>query len=238
VIAEATGYRDCPILCREESASVTADKLFTSAPAVWDLATKLGVNGRQALPGFTFDPQPGAAAPAGGTPVSTLHLDWQAGNTVAEWRYDPTRQTYARWIDTSTMPTLTQHIDSLNGQALTAANIVVIYAKYLTSNIHESDSASEPFFFSYDIELYGSGPAKLFRDGQVYDLTWTRDQTKGGLPRLADASGQAVPFHPGNIWFEAVSSLTVNKPGGDTYTVQVHVPDPAAAATAQPTKQP
>jgi hypothetical protein len=96
-----------------------------------------------------------------------------------------------------------------------------------------SDSSSEPFFFSYDIELYGSGPAKLFRDGQMYDLTWTRDAQKGGLPRLTDVNGKAVPFHPGNTWFEAVSTMAVNVPGGDTFTVQVHVPDPAVAATQQ-----
>ena len=171
VIAEATGYGGCPVLCREVPASQTTDKLFTSAPAVWNLATSLGVNGPQDLSGFAFDPQ----APAGGTPISTAHIDWQVNNTVAEWRYDAGTQVYDRWIDTDTMPTLTQHIDTLNSQPLTAANVVVIYANYVTSNIHESDSSAEPFFFSYDIELYGSGPAKLFRDGQMYDLTWTRD---------------------------------------------------------------
>jgi hypothetical protein len=110
----------------------------------------------------------------------------------------------------------------------------VIYANYVTSNIHESDSSAEAFFFSYDIELYGSGAARLFRDGQMYELTWTRDKVKGGLPRLTDVSGNIVAFHPGNIWFEAVSTLSVNVPGGDTFTVRVHVPDPTVAATAQP----
>jgi hypothetical protein len=230
VIAEATGYHGCPLLCREAPASETADKLFTSAPAVWDLATKLGVNGRQDLSGFVFDAQ----APAGGTPITTAHIDWQVGNTVAEWRYDAGAQVYDRWIDSDTMPTLTQHIDTLNSQPLTAANVVVIYANYVTSNIHESDSSAEPFFFSYDIELYGSGPAKLFRDGQMYDLRWTRDKVKGGLPRLTDASGNVAALRPGNIWFEAVSTMSVNKPAGDTFTIQVHVPDPSVAATAQP----
>ena len=103
-------------------------------------------------------------------------------NTVAEWRYDPASQTYARWIDTANMPQLDPHVDSLNGQALSAANVVVVVANYVTSNIHESDSGDK-LYFSYDIELYGSGPAKLFRDGQMYELTWTRDKVKGGLPR-------------------------------------------------------
>ena len=72
----------------------------------------------------------------------------------------------------------------------------------------------------------------------MYDLTWTRDQTKGGLPRLTDAGGNVVAFRPGNIWFEAVSSMSVNVPDGDTFTVRVHVPDPTIAATEQPTQQP
>jgi hypothetical protein len=82
--------------------------------------------------------------------------------------------------------------------------------------------------------LYGTGPAKLFRDGQMYDLTWTRDKVKGGLPRLTDAGGNAIALRPGNIWFEAVSTMSVNKPGSDVFTVQVHVPDPTVAATEQP----
>jgi hypothetical protein len=229
VIAEATGYHGCPLLCREAPASETTDKLFTSAPAVWALADSLKLNGKQALTGFAFDPQP----PAGGTPIATAHIDWQVGNTVAEWRYSADTHSYARWIDSDTMPTLTQHIDTLNSQAISAANVVVIYAKYVTSNIHESDSGNK-LYFSYDIELYGSGPAKLFRDGQLYDLTWTRDQTKGGLPILTNASGQVMALRPGNIWFEAVSTMSVNVPGGDTYTVRVHVPDPTVAATEQP----
>jgi hypothetical protein len=229
VIAEATGYHGCPILCREAPASQTTDKLFTSAPAVWGLATSLGLNGHQDLPGFAFDPQP----PGGGRPVATAHVDWQVNNTVAEWRYDAGTQSYARWIDTENMPTLAQHVDSLNGQALSAANVVVVYANYVTSNIHESDSGDK-LYFSYDIELYGSGPAKLFRDGQMYDLTWTRDKTQGGLPRFTDASGNVVPFRPGNIWFEAVSSMSVNSASGDTFIVRVHVPDPTIAATQQP----
>jgi hypothetical protein len=72
----------------------------------------------------------------------------------------------------------------------------------------------------------------------MYDLTWTRDKTQGGLPRLTDAAGNAVPFRPGNIWFEAVSTMSVNMPGGDTFTVRVHVPDPTLAATQQPQEKP
>ena len=229
VIAEATGYKGCPILCREAPASETTDKLYTSAAAVWDLAKSLGLDGQQDLDGYAFD----EAAPAGGTPISTVHVDWQVNNTVAEWRYDPASKLYARWIDTDQMPTLAPHVDTLNGQALTAADIVVVYAKYETSNIHESDSGNK-LYFSYDIELYGSGPAKLFRDGQQYDLTWTRDAAQGGLPRFTDAGGNPVAFRPGQVWFEAVSSNSVNKVDGDVFSVRVKVPDPSAAATAQP----
>ncbi len=229
VIAEATGYKGCPILCREAPAAETTDKLYTSPAAVWDLAESLGLGGKQNLEGYVFD----EAVPAGGTAINTVRMDWQVGRTVAEWRYDPASKLYARWIDTFNMPELAPHVDTLNGQALTAADIVVVYAEYLVSNIHESDSGGK-LYFSYDIELYGSGPARLFRDGQMYEITWTRDAEKGGLPRFTDSAGQPIAFRPGQVWFEAVSTISNDKVDADTFSVRVRVPDASAVATTMP----
>jgi hypothetical protein len=229
VIAEATGYKGCPILCREAPASETTDKLYTSPAAVWALADTLGLGGKQNLDGYVFD----EAVPAGGTTINTVRIDWQVNRTVAEWRYDPATKLYARWIDTFNMPELAPHVDTLNGQALAAADVVVVYAEYLVSNIHESDSGGK-LYFSYDIELYGSGRARLFRDGQMYELTWTRDAEQGGLPRFTDAGGNPIAFRPGQVWFEAVSTISNDKVDGDLFTVRVRVPDASAAATAMP----
>ena len=230
VIAEARGYSECPLLCREESADVTTDKLYTSPAALWELATQLGLNGRQNLEGFAFDPQP----PAGGVGATTIHLDFQINNTVAEYRYDPATQTYARWIDTASLPELAPHVDALNGQPLTTPNVVVLYVRHASTNIHEEEGGQR--YFSYEIFLAGSGPAKLFRDGQMYDVTWTRGDASGGLPRILDAAGSAAPFHPGTIWFDLVSLDSPTKFDAEhgLFYVRFKAPNPFPGATATP----
>jgi hypothetical protein len=232
LIAEATGYRGCPILCREASASVTTDKLFTNAPALWDLATNLGLNGPQDLSGFTFD----EAVPARGEAAATVHIDFQLNNTITEWRYNAGTQRYERWVDSvetaAGAPNLAPHVDTLTGEALTAANVVVLYAPYIPSNIWEEDGGTR--HYSYDVVLTGSGPARLFRDGQMYTLTWERAETSSGLPRLLDASGQPVAFRPGNTWFEVLDPDSPTTFAAGVFQARSKVPDASALPTATP----
>jgi hypothetical protein len=228
-VAEETGYRTCPILCREESGAVTTDKLFTSAPALWDLETKLGLSGRQDLTGFTFAAQP----PAGGQAAPTVHLDFQLGNNVVEWRYDAASQAYARFVDTSHMPDLDPHLDAVTGKQITAANVIVLYVPYEVTNLIENEAGH---LLSYDIRLTGGGPARLFRDGQLYEAQWTRGDK--GLPRLVDAAGQPVPFRPGQTWFEVVTPDSPTRFEAGQFTLRFSAPNALATpapATAAPT---
>lgn len=220
VIAEATGYGGCPVLCREESASVTTNKLFTSPAALWQLADELKLNGPQDLNGFEFDEAP----PIGGAPITTVHIDFQLNNTVSEYRYDPTTGLYARWVDTNALPELAPHVDTLIGQQLTTANIVVVYVTHVTSNIREAEGGAR--YFSYDVLLTGEGQAKLFRDGQMYELTWEREDEYSGLPRFRDAAGDIVPFKPGVIWFDVVTPNSPTRVEGESFFVRFKGPDP------------
>jgi hypothetical protein len=220
VIAEATGYGGCPLLCREESASVTTDKLFTSPAALWQLADELKLDGPQDLSGFAFDPQP----PADGVPISTVQIDFQLNNTVSVYRYDAASGLYARWIDTANLPELAPHVDTLTGQQLTTANIVVVYVTHVTSNIREAEGGAR--YFSYDVLLMGSGPAKIFRDGQMYEATWEREDEFSGLPRFRDASGEVVAFKTGVIWFDVLTPNSPTRVEGETFFVRFKGPDP------------
>jgi len=229
VIAEATGYSDCPLLCREEAADLTTDKLYTSPVAIWQLATELKLNGRQDLSGFVFNP----ALPSGGVSATTIHLDFQLGNTVAEWRYDPATQAYARWVDTASLPSLDPHLDVATGQPITAANVVVLYVLHFATNVREDEHGQH---FGYDVLLTGSGPAKLFRDGLMYDLTWMRGDASAGLPRFVDAAGQVVPFRPGNTWFDVLSSdsPTTFDASQGVFSARFKAPKPLPTATPTP----
>lgn len=228
VIAEATGYRDCPVLCREETDAPTTDNLYTSAPALWALAEELDLGELEPLEGFTFDDAP----PAGGAPAKTIHIDFQVNNTVAEWRYDAARERYDRWIDTSAMPELAQHLDTLTGEPLTAANVVVLYASYIPSNIWEEDGGVR--HYSYDVVLEGGGPGRVFRDGQMLEITWERQAFDSGLPRLVDAGGNVVALKPGITWFEVLDPDSPTRFEDELFYARSKVPDASAAPTATP----
>jgi hypothetical protein len=45
--------------------------------------------------------------------------------------------------------------------------------------------------------------ARIFRDGQMYDVRWARPG-RHDLLRFVDASGQAFPLKPGNVWIQVV----------------------------------
>ena len=202
VIAEATGYNECPPLCREEDASQTTDKLFASTKDIWDVTTRLGLNTRQDLHGMAFFPDP----PAGGAPATTLHINFHLDNNVTEWRYDPATGRYARWVDTATPGELTEHTDAVNGQPLTAANVVVLYVNHVSTDIVED--FADGGHCAYEIQLWGSGPAKLFRDGQAYDVTWVRFNVNDVIGFVGPGN-KVIPFKPGNTWFEI---LNLNSP--------------------------
>lgn len=196
IIAEATGYNECPPLCREGTAEST-DNLFANTADVWAIATQLGLNERQALPGMAFFPTP----PSDGQPAATVHIDFQLNYNIAEWRYDVATGLYARWVDTDVEGELAPHTDALNNTQLTAANVAVLYVHHQPTDLVEDFGAEG--HCGYEIQLWGSGPAKVFRDGQMYEATWVRF-AQADLIGLVGSDNVVLPLKPGNTWFEVI----------------------------------
>ena len=196
VIAEATGYDKCPPLCREGTEAST-NNLFTSTDDLWNTADQLGLNGRQQLDGMAFFDVP----PAGGVPATTVHVDFQLDYNVVEWRYDAASSRYTRWVDTDVVGTLAAHVDAINGQQLTADNVVVVYANHVTTDIPEDFGNGG--HCGYEIQIWGSGPAKVFRNGQAYDVTWVRFN-QSDVIGLIGPDNQAIALKPGQTWFELI----------------------------------
>jgi hypothetical protein len=220
VIAEATGYNECPPLCREGTDAST-NNLFASTSDLWATADSLGLNGRQTLDGLAFF----ADAPTGGTPVSTVHVDFQVDNNIAEWRYDAGTGRYARWMDTEVAGTLAPQTDALNGEQLTAANVVVVYAYHVTSDIPEDFGNGG--HCGYEIQLWATGPARLFRDGQMLEVTWVRNVVSDVIS-LVGADGQVVPLRPGNTWFELVNLDSPTAVDNGVFTTRFKGPSQSA----------
>jgi hypothetical protein len=196
IIAEATGYNECPPLCREGTAAST-DNLFANTADVWAIATQLGINERQDLRGMAFFPTP----PGGGQPATTVHVDFQLNYNIAEWRYDPATGLYARWVDTDVEGQLAPHTDALNQSQLTAANVAVLYVHHQSTDLVEDFGAEG--HCGYEIQLWGSGPAKVFRDGQMYEATWARF-AQSDLIGLIGPDNAVLALKPGNTWFEVI----------------------------------
>jgi hypothetical protein len=99
-------------------------------------------------------------------------------------------------------------VDRLTGQQVTADNVVVL----LVSHEYTYKSGNSEVI---DIKLSGSGKAYAFRDGQVYEVQWTRPSTDSVLS-LSYLDGSPFPFKHGTTWFQpvGVSSVVQANEGG------------------------
>ncbi len=164
--------------------------LFTSTTALWQRAAQRGLNQRQPVVGWVFATQP----PAGGQDGRELDVVYRPQLTSAEYRYDAGKGAYLRYILGA------PHTDEVTGQQLTASNVVVLYANHVNTDIVE-DSTGTPWWYSIQVQIWGQGTAKIFRDGKMYDVAWARPG-RDDLVRFLDADGNLFPLKPGNTWVQ------------------------------------
>jgi len=165
--------------------------LFTSTDALWTLTAERGLNTRQELRGLAFRETP----PDAGQPARYVKVAYLAGVASAEWTFDPALGLYRRSI-------LDQpHTDALTGQQLTAANVIVVYANHVETDILEDLVGGG--HYSIEIQIWGDGPVQIFRDGQVYNGRWAR-RAREDMLSFSDQAGNPLPLKPGNSWFQIV----------------------------------
>ncbi len=103
---------------------------------------------------------------SGGLPATRLAVYFSRINQSA-WVYDPLYEAYLRLVDTAdpaAVGVLHADVDRLTGRQLHFENVIIAMV--------DTDVVSRT---NLDIHLDGgnSGPAKLFRDGRVYEITWS-----------------------------------------------------------------
>ncbi len=164
------------------------DNLFTNTV---DLRRILVERGQEHRPeyesGMAFHPEP----QAGGKAAQGVEVIY-AGTGVF-WEYQPGTGRYARWSDGQ------KHLDANSGEILSFKNIVVVKAPHIDTEIIE-DTEGSP---SIQIQIWGEGPAVIFRDGWRYDGLWRRERPQDMLT-FYDHNGQILPLAPGNTFFELV----------------------------------
>ncbi len=192
-------------LCRYDPS--TYDFLLGNTAALSKYITARGVsNGRQNLDGMSFNP----AVPSKGVPGAQIYVRY-SGDNYTRWDYDPASGTYLRFqdnvYDTGQGEDYAPLTDRLNDQQISAANVVVIFARH--------EYFQQPPNEIVDILLSGSGKAYAFRDGQVFEVQWNRPTTNSVLS-LTYPDGSVFAFKPGKTWFQVVGVSTVPdlKPDG------------------------
>jgi hypothetical protein len=108
------------------------------------------------------------------------------------WTYDAAKQRYLRAMNGA------PHLDGATKEQLSAANVIVLRARYTESDIDEGYGA-----MGWRIGLQGEGTATIFRDGLAIPATWQRKGLTDFM-QLVDSSGHTIPLHPGNSWVEIV----------------------------------
>ena len=162
--------------------------MYTSPELVREWAREHGVEGRQELEGMLFSEEP----TVDGKPATVLRIVWTALD--AEWRYDEESGRYLRWSDG------VPHTDALDGQQLSAANVVILYVPQWNTDIVEDPHSGA---LSIQFALWHSNEAVIFRDGQRIEAFWQRWERPDMLV-LTDKEGETIPLKVGNTFFEVL----------------------------------
>jgi hypothetical protein len=173
--------------------------LYANPRELWRGLDERGLNTR---PTFGSNMAFSTEAPGGGTPARRAVVDY--GWTHIDWIYDPISGRYQRWTDGE------KHLDANTDKQVTAANVVVILANHVEDvNICEQVTNGVCSYFSVQPQIWGSGPAVLFRDDQRYDVTWQRIN-RNDMLTLHDPTGAPVPLQIGNTWFQVIPTYYVD----------------------------
>ncbi|MFQ5614159.1 MAG: DUF3048 domain-containing protein [Anaerolineae bacterium] len=154
-----------------------------------------GVEEPARMRGFTF-----GGLPAGGLPATAIDIPYPTvtGSQVA-YTYQPSSGRYLRFLGDA------PHLDGSTGQQLALDNVIVQVVPHEATDIVEDSLGST----SIRLNLFGQGPALVFRDGLAFEGTW-RSDSRGDAPHFFDANGVEILLKPGKSWISVVpASYTI-----------------------------
>ncbi len=114
--------------------------------------------------------------------AKTLTIDFSTFNYKVEWKYDPATNRYTRY----TAGVL--HKDRNNDKAIEATNIIVQFVK-----------TESPDGRLLNMDLKGSGGSLIFRDGEMINATWKKDDDTQRT-RFVDEDGKDIELNAGQTW--------------------------------------
>ncbi|MEJ5224997.1 MAG: DUF3048 domain-containing protein [Anaerolineales bacterium] len=186
----------CPPMCRYEPNG--SNFLVADTAALSELMNARKVpNGRQDLDGMTFQlrvPEGGQNGFVANTRYSAaIYERWDYDVTTGKYfRFADAAEDYARGANEQYIPAL----DRTTGLQISADNVVILLVPHsYFSQVPEM----------VEINLVGSGPAYIFRDGLVYQVLWQR-ANRDAMLTLTYPDGKFFPFKPGKTWFQVMGT--------------------------------
>lgn len=162
----------------------------------------LAAKGLDVAPTFTTVNAFSSEPPTGGQPASAVRVDYDW--TVIDWRYDEANGEYLRWADGEI------HADGNSGEQVAVSNVVIISPNHVEDGeICEEVQNGVCAHLSIQVQLWGSGAASVFRDGQQYNVTWQRQGRTDSLT-FTDSAGNPFPLQIGNSWVQVVPNWLTN----------------------------
>ena len=182
--------------CRDETLTDRSYEhtLFGDTQKMWERASLRNINIGYRAVGFVFD----LDANGSGNPVSDIFTNWH-NRTDVRWQYDEASQRYLRYADGS------PHLDAADDTQLWADNLVFLQVAHNRRPDLFTPGAIDE---SYEVALWGQGPAFVLRDGVLFAGFWSRPQTfRGQALRLVFGNGEHIKLKPGRSWMTLMRNL-------------------------------
>ena len=148
-------------------------------------------------PTMTTPPQPlfsyASAVPDGGSPVSTVNIDF-SGTSNVTWKWNAATNTFQRYYNGTTPDMLA------DGAQNQTPNVVVQYVQVSYGPWAENQGGLE---VQADLYPNASGTAVVYRNGMAFPATWHRGAL-GAPTQFVNAFGVPIPLEPGTSWVELV----------------------------------
>ncbi len=167
--------------------------LYAKPEDVWAGLEARGIN---TPPNFGTQVAFSSETPANGRSNTGVFINYQS--TEVTWTYDPESGLYRRDADGEAI------IDALDGEQVTAANVIVISPFHVNDGtICEQSKDGVCLALSIQIQLWGSGQGVLLRDGQEFDVFWVREG-RDDMLTFTDLEGNPFPLKIGNSWVQLI----------------------------------
>ncbi len=182
--------------CRYDQSGVGYEHtLYLDSEQLYRLGTARGINQGYKARGFAFDSQPDV----GGQSLAEVGINWW-GEGNALWQYDSGHERWLRYTDG------VAHFDALDGMQLWADNLIVLQVPHARRpDLFVAGADDE----SLEVQLWGSGPALVMRDGRWYSGNWLRFSraTTVALQLSHTGSDKPIRLKPGRSWISIVRNL-------------------------------